>query len=81
LDTTKTPKKQNPTKLVETIDYLKGLKDDEGRWKWGGYHVSGKSGYVVAFIEREIRMLRANESNRRKKGELSKKGKLTVKSE
>jgi len=81
LDTTKTPKKQNPAKMVETIDYLKELEDDEGRRKWGGYHVSGKSGYLEAFIEREIKMLRNNESSRRKKGELSKKGKLTVKSE
>jgi hypothetical protein len=74
------PMEQDPAKMIEAIEYLKGLEDKQGGTKWMGYYAPGKFGYVEAFIRREIQMLRNNKSKKEKVG-MSKKGKLTVKSE
>lgn len=81
MDPTQTPDKQNPERLIEAVHYLKMLTDDEGKTKWPEYSANAKLGYVVAFIKREIKLLRNTEGKRKKMESLRDGGVRVVKRE
>lgn len=55
---------QYPEKMIESITYLKWLKDDKGAIKYPAFWRSENYGYVEAFIRREINNIRSRKKAR-----------------
>ena len=58
LNSDQTATRQDPVEMIESINYLRQLKDDKGSFKYPEFWRSENYGYIEAFIRREIKNIR-----------------------